>query len=74
MGQDPNPAWTNTIRGLEAGMQGGLDERADIHGTCIPGVFAGGEMIGGVAIVLAMRSRRAAARSIHRYLSSRTIV
>jgi glutamate synthase (NADPH/NADH) small chain len=74
MGQGPNPAWANTIQGLEAGTLGGVDERADTHGTCIPGVFAGGEMIGGGAIVLAMRSGRGAALSIHRYLSSRTML
>jgi len=74
MGQGPNPVWANTIRGLTAGTQGGLDEKADTHGTCIPGVFAGGEMISGGAIALAMRSGRAAARSIHRYLNSRIML
>jgi glutamate synthase (NADPH/NADH) small chain len=74
MGQGPNPVWASTIRGLESGARGGFEEKADAHRTCIPGVFAGGEMIGGGAITLAMRAGRTAARAIHRYLSSRTVL
>ncbi len=69
LGTRPNPLITQTTRGLETTKKGGIVVEPASGQTSRPGVFAGGDAIGGDATVIkAMGDGKTAAAAIHRYL------
>ncbi len=69
LGTRPNPLITQTTRGLETTKKGGIVVEPESGQTSRPGVFAGGDAIGGDATVIkAMGDGKTAAAAIHRYL------
>lgn len=70
VGQKPNPIIQATTPGLTIGKRGTVstDERQK---TSRDAIFAGGDLSrGGATVILAMRDGKAAAASIHEYLSA----
>jgi glutamate synthase (NADPH/NADH) small chain len=69
IGQKPNPIIQSTTPGLETSKRGTVVTN-DRQGTSRAGIFAGGDLSrGGATVILAMRDGKAAAQSIHEYLS-----
>jgi glutamate synthase (NADPH) small chain len=68
IGQSPNPVLAQTTPELKTDKWGRIAVDADTRQTSIPGVFAGGDIIGGATVISAMGDGRAAARAIHEYL------
>ena len=70
IGNSPNPLIPNTTPGLEVGKWGNVvaDEATGL--TSRARIWAGGDVVTGAAtVILAMGAGRAAARSMHEYLS-----
>ncbi len=71
IGTTPNPLIKNTTEGLAVNSRGGIiiDEKAMTSRT---GIYAGGDAVTGAATVIsAMGAGKAAAASIHEYLSNK---
>jgi glutamate synthase (NADPH/NADH) small chain len=70
IGLSPNPVLPSLTKGLETDRHGHLtiDEH---YMTTLPGVFAGGDIVGGDTVIQAMGMGKKAARSIVRYLSEK---
>jgi glutamate synthase (NADPH/NADH) small chain len=71
IGQSPNPVLAKTTPELETDKHGRIRVDPGTRETSIPGVFAGGDIIGGATVISAMGDGRAAARSIHEFLQKR---
>jgi glutamate synthase (NADPH/NADH) small chain len=67
VGLDPNPVLPSLTKGLQTDEDGHLkiDEK---FMTAIPGVFAGGDIVGGDTVISAMGMGKKAARAIEEYL------
>jgi glutamate synthase (NADPH/NADH) small chain len=72
IGQGPNPILAQTTPGLEVDKWGRILVDPVTRQSSLPGVFAGGDIIGGATVISAMGDGRAAARAIHEYVSSKT--
>jgi glutamate synthase (NADPH) small chain len=72
IGQSPNPVLAQTTPELKTDKWGRISVDPNTRQTSIPGVFAGGDIIGGATVISAMGDGRAAARAIHEYLQQRT--
>jgi glutamate synthase (NADPH/NADH) small chain len=71
VGTSPNPLLLRNTPDLKTGRHGGVIVDPETRQTNRPGVFAGGDAIGGDATVIkAMGDGKAAARSIHQYLTA----
>jgi glutamate synthase (NADPH/NADH) small chain len=68
IGLSPNPVLPSLTKGLETLPDGHLKIDAQFM-TAIPGVFAGGDIVGGDTVIRAMGMGKQAARAIHEYLS-----
>jgi glutamate synthase (NADPH/NADH) small chain len=69
LGTSPNPLIMDTTPGLDSNRHGCL-VAGDNGSTSRKGVFAGGDVVSGAAtVILAMGAGRAAAKSIHQYLT-----
>ncbi len=69
IGQSPNPLMAQTTPDLRVGKWGNLEVDWKTMATCIPGVFAGGDIVrGGATVILAMGDGRLAAEEINQYL------
>jgi len=72
IGQGPNPLVQKTTAGLACNKRGNIIADPQTGATSKPGVFAGGDVVTGAAtVILAMGAGRAAARSIHKYISEK---
>lgn len=72
IGQGPNPLVPRTTKGLDCNKKGNIVADLETGATSKPGVYAGGDVVTGAAtVILAMGAGRAAARSIHAYLSEK---
>jgi len=72
IGQGPNPLVPKTTKGLDCNKKGNIVANLETGATSKPGVYAGGDVVTGAAtVILAMGAGRAAARSIHAYLSEK---
>jgi glutamate synthase (NADPH/NADH) small chain len=71
IGQSPNPVLARTTPELKTDKHGRILVDPVTRQTSIPGVFAGGDIIGGATVISAMGDGRAAARAIHEYLQMR---
>jgi len=71
VGLNPNPVLASLTPGLETDARGRLkiDENSM---TTLPGVFAGGDIVGGETVIQAMGMGKKAAAEIERYLASDT--
>jgi glutamate synthase (NADPH/NADH) small chain len=69
IGQNPNPVLARTTPGLEVHKHGRIKVDSETRESSLPGVFAGGDVIGGATVISAMGDGRAAARAIHEYLT-----
>ncbi len=69
VGLDPNPVLPSLTKGLETDEDGHLiiDEK---FMTTIPGVFAGGDIVGGDTVISAMGMGKKAARYMEKYLEN----
>jgi glutamate synthase (NADPH/NADH) small chain len=68
IGLSPNPVLPSLTGGLETDTEGHL--KIDEHFmTTIPGVFAGGDIVGGDTVIQAMGMGRKAAGAIAEYLT-----
>ncbi len=71
IGQSPNPLMAQTTPDLRVGKWGNLEVDWKTMATCIPGVFAGGDIVrGGATVILAMGDGRLAAEEIDHYLGN----
>jgi len=71
IGQGPNPVLAKTTPELATDQHGRIIVDPKTRQTSIPGVFAGGDIIGGATVISAMGDGRAAARAIHEYLTQK---
>ncbi len=72
IGQGPNPLVPRTTKGLECNKRGNIVADLDTGVTSKAGVYAGGDIVTGAAtVILAMGAGRAAAKSIHEYLTAK---
>ena len=71
IGQSPNPVLAHTTPDLKTDKWGRISVDPKTRQTSIPGVFAGGDIIGGATVISAMGDGRAAARAIHEYLQQK---
>jgi glutamate synthase (NADPH/NADH) small chain len=71
IGQGPNPILAQTTPGLEVDRWGRIKVDPETRQTSLPGVFAGGDIVGGATVISAMGDGRTAARAIHAYLSEK---
>jgi glutamate synthase (NADPH/NADH) small chain len=69
IGLSPNPVLPSLTKGLETLPDGHL-KIDDKFMTSIPGVFAGGDIVGGDTVIRAMGMGKKAARSIDEYLKA----
>jgi glutamate synthase (NADPH/NADH) small chain len=67
LGLHPNPILPSLTKGLNINCHGHIiiDES---HMTSIPGIFAGGDIVGGDTVISAMRMGKKAAKAIDNYL------
>jgi len=73
IGTRANPLLTATAPDLELNRRGNI-VIDDLGATCIPGVFAGGDIVrGGATVILAMGDGKKAANSIHGYLTGEMV-
>lgn len=72
IGQSPNPVLAQTTPELTTDRHGRIVVDPTTRQTSIPGVFAGGDIIGGATVISAMGDGRAAARAIHEYLQKQS--
>lgn len=69
VGQGPNPLLTRRLPGLELSKKGTILAYDDFGATSIPGIWAGGDVVTGAAVVItAMGAGKKAAEGIHNYL------
>jgi glutamate synthase (NADPH/NADH) small chain len=68
VGLDPNPLVPSLTKGLETNKWGELIID-DNFMTKLPGVFAGGDIVGGETVIQAMGMGKRAARAIEKYLA-----
>ena len=72
VGNASNPLIPTTTEGLEVNKRGNIVVNPETNATSIPGVFAGGDIVLGAAIViLAMGEGRRAAAGINAYLAAK---
>jgi len=72
VGQGPNPLVPRTTKGLEITRKGNIVADPATGATSKEGVFAGGDVVTGVAtVILAMGAGRIAAKSMHAYLMAK---
>jgi glutamate synthase (NADPH/NADH) small chain len=71
IGQSPNPLMAQTTPELRVGKWGNLEVDWKTMGTCLSGVFAGGDIVrGGATVILAMGDGRLAAAEMDKYLKN----
>ena len=70
IGLSPNPVLPSLTEGLKTDEEGHLVIDQNFM-TAVPGVFAGGDIVGGETVIQAMGMGKRAARSIAEYLSSK---
>lgn len=69
IGVSPNPIVPNSVEGLDVSPKGTIVVNDGMQSS-IPTIFAGGDIVrGGATVILAMGDGRAAAKSMHEYLS-----
>jgi glutamate synthase (NADPH/NADH) small chain len=68
VGQSPNPILTSTTPALKTKKWGYIETNPDTLETSIPGVFAGGDIIGGSTVIQAMGDGKKAAQKIAEWL------
>ncbi len=71
IGQGPNPVLSQTTPGLQVDKWGRVVVDQATRATSLPGVYSGGDVIGGATVISAMGDGRVAARSIHQYLQEK---
>jgi glutamate synthase (NADPH/NADH) small chain len=70
IGNQPNPLIPQTMPELQTTKWGTIVVDEKTMATCVPGVFAGGDIVSGAAtVILAMGQGRIAAASIDKYLN-----
>lgn len=69
IGLNPNPVLPSLTKGLERDAEGHLKIDENFM-TTIPGVFAGGDIVGGDTVISAMGMGKRSARSIDGYLNN----
>jgi glutamate synthase (NADPH/NADH) small chain len=70
IGNKPNPLIPQTMPELETTRWGTIAVDESTMATCVPGVYAGGDIVSGAAtVILAMGQGRIAAASMHKYLN-----
>ena len=68
VGLSPNPLVPSLTEGLKTNKWGELEINDDFM-TTIPGIFAGGDIVGGETVIQAMGMGKRAARAMHEYLN-----
>jgi len=68
IGQSPNPILSSNTPALKTKKWGYIETNPETLETSIPGVYAGGDVIGGSTVIQAMGDGKRAAKSIHEYL------
>lgn len=70
VGVSPNPLIPNAIEGLEISRRGTIVVNEDTMQSCLPDLYAGGDIVrGGATVILAMGDGRRAAAAMHEQLS-----
>lgn len=70
-GQGPNPLLVRSASGLGLNRHGCIVADPETGATCLPGVYAGGDIVsGGATVIAAMGAARRSARAIHEYLTA----
>ena len=70
IGVSPNPIIPDSVEGLDVSRKGTIIVNDSMQSS-IPMIFAGGDIVrGGATVILAMGDGRAAAKSMHEYLSN----
>ena len=70
VGVSPNPLIPNAIEGLEISRRGTIVVNEDTMQSCLPDLYAGGDIVrGGATVILAMGDGRRAATAMHEQLS-----
>jgi len=71
IGNQPNPLIPQTMPELQTTKWGTIVVSESTMATCVPGVFAGGDIVSGAAtVILAMGQGRIAAAAIDKYLTA----
>jgi glutamate synthase (NADPH/NADH) small chain len=74
-GNRPHPLVPQSTPGLELAKWGGIIVNEATGATCLPGVYAGGDIVTGAATVIqAMGAGKTAAEAMDAYLSGSTAV
>ena len=70
VGVSPNPLIPNAIDGLEISRRGTIVVNEETMQSCLPDLYAGGDIVrGGATVILAMGDGRRAAAAMHEQLS-----
>lgn len=70
VGVSPNPLIPNTIKELEISRRGTIVVNEETMQSCLPDLYAGGDIVrGGATVILAMGDGRRAAAAMHEQLS-----
>ena len=70
VGVSPNPLIPNAIEGLEISRRGTIVVNEETMQSCLPDLYAGGDIVrGGATVILAMGDGRRAAAAMHEQLS-----